>query len=266
MLFMVKAPSLRASPAHEAVDTCRTPPRPLGGLIAVVGCDGAGKSTLAADLLAGLREKFRTEQLYLGQDSGNILRWILGIPVIGSAVGRYLVVRSEHAHARDGRTSRTDIPTALVVHLLSRWRYHKFRRMQELLRRGTVVVTDRYPQAEVQGFHFDGPGLDSVALDRGILGWLSSSERLLYERMAAHTPALLIRLNVDAETAYARKPDHKLATLREKVRVIPTLKFNDAHIVDLDAREPYSKVLQSALAEAYAAVALRPEALRPAAS
>lgn len=265
MLSMVRVPYPRASPAHEALDACRTPPRPLGGLIAVVGCDGSGKSTLAADLLAGLRDEFPTEQLYLGQDSGNILRWILGIPMIGSAVGRYLVVRSEGAHESDGRSSRMDIPTAVVVHLLSRWRYHKFRRMQKLLRRGTVVVTDRYPQAEVQGFHFDGPGLDSVVLDGGILGWLSSSERMLYERMASHRPALLIRLNVDAETAYARKPDHKLATLREKVRVIPTLKFNGARIVDLDAREPYSKVLQSALTEAYAAVALRPKALRPAA-
>ena len=76
-----------------------------------------------------------------------------------------------------------------------------------------------------------------------------------YRRMASYVPALLIRLNIDAETAYARKPDHKLSMLRDKVRVIPTLHFNHAHILDLDGTSPYPGVLQAALIEARAALA-----------
>ena len=68
--------------------------------------------------------------------------------------------------------------------------------------------------------------------------------------MAAHVPALLIRLNVDADTAYARKPDHKLAMLRDKVEVIPRLTFNGSHIVDLNGQGPYAQVLEAALAAA----------------
>lgn len=40
-------------------------PEYIPGLIAVVGCDGTGKSTLTADLVKNLREKWVTERRYL---------------------------------------------------------------------------------------------------------------------------------------------------------------------------------------------------------
>ena len=36
--------------------------------------------------------------------------------------------------------------------------------------------------------------------------------------------------------------------LRDKVRVIPTLQFNGAPILDLNGRDPYPQVLDAALA------------------
>jgi len=233
------------------------PQRPLAGVIAVVGCDGSGKSTLTADLLGHLRNERQTELLYLGQSSGNILDWVRGLPLIGQPIGHYLVRRSERAHAKEDTRSAPDILTALVIYLLSRWRHHKFQRMLALHRRSVVVITDRYPQSEMPGFYFDGPGL-SVAGTGGMVRWLATRELRLYRRMASHVPALVIRLDIDADTAHARKPDHKLAMLRDKARVIPTLGFNGAPILDLDARAPYPEVLQAALAAASAALASLP--------
>lgn len=233
-----------------------TPRALLAGVIAVVGCDGSGKSTLTADLYARLHAQRPTELLYLGQSSGNIGDWIRGLPLIGPAFGRYLLRKAERAHARGSETAMPDIPTAIVIYLLSRWRLHKFRRMLALNRRGVVVIADRYPQAEVPGFYFDGPGLDGSATRSAFVRWLARRELRLYQRMASHVPALLIRLNIDADTAHARKPDHKLAMLRDKVRVIPTLNFNGANILDLDGRDPYPQVLQAALTAARAVIAL----------
>lgn len=230
--------------------------RPLAGVIAVVGSDGSGKSTLTADLLAGLREERPAELLYLGQSSGNIAEWIRGLALIGPAFERYLRRKGETAHAEDDKPPSPDIPTALVIYLLSRWRHHKFRRMLALARRGMVVITDRYPQAEVPGFYFDGQGLNLDAAAPGMVRWLARRELRLYRRMASRVPALVIRLNVDAETAYARKPDHKLSMLRDKVRVIPMLDFNGARILDLDGRDPYPQVLEAALAAARAAIGM----------
>lgn len=229
----------------------------LANVVAVVGCDGSGKSTLTGDLVKHLSQKRPTEFVYLGQSSGNILIFIKGLPLVGGIIGRYLVRRSERVHARDDASDKPKVPdatSALVIYLLSRWRYHKFQRVIAMSRRGTLVVADRYPQAEVPGFWFDGPGLKTIEGAGAFVRWLARRERRLYERMAAHLPALLIRLNIDAETAHARKPDHKLAMLHEKATVIPTIAFNGAHILDLDGRDPYPQVLEAALAATHAAI------------
>ncbi len=214
-------------------------------MIAVVGCDGSGKSTLTADLITHLAQHRQVEWLYLGQSSGNIGEWIKNLPLIGAAFGRYLVRKAERAHSKEA--SSPDTLTALVIFLLSVWRAHKFRRMLKLSRRGVLVIADRYPQAEVSGFYFDGQGLNSANAQSWLARQLLKQETRLYQWMASHIPTLLIRLNIDAETAHARKPDHKLSMLRDKVRVIPTLRFNGAPILDLNGRDTYPQVLDAAL-------------------
>lgn len=221
-------------------------------VIALTGCDGAGKSTLLADLVARLREQGPTEPLYLGQSSGRIGEWIATLPLIGRSLNRYLVRKSERVHARPA--SPPGGVTALAIYLLSRWRAHKFHRMLVMCRRGVLVVTDRYPQAEIPGFLFDGPQLAKTQGGNWWIRALRVRERKLYEWMAAEVPMLVIRLNVDAETAHARKPDHKLAALREKIAAWPNLTFNGASILDLDAREEAGAVLNTSLRAVNAAL------------
>ena len=222
----------------------------LKNVIAVVGCDGSGKSTLTADLITHLAQHRQVEWLYLGQSSGNIGEWIKNLPIIGASFERYLVRKAERAHGKEA--SSPDTLTALVIFLLSLWRVHKFRRMLKLASRGVLVIADRYPQAEVSGFYFDGQGLNSANAKSWLARQLLKQETRLYQWMTSHIPTLLIRLNIDAETAHTRKPDHKLAMLRDKVRVIPTLHFNNAPILDLNGRDPYPQVLNAALTAIHA--------------
>jgi thymidylate kinase len=221
-------------------------------VIALTGCDGSGKSTLAAKLVAHLREQGPTEPLYLGQSSGRIGEWIHTLPIIGAPFGRYLVRKSERVHEKPSAPPGN--VTALAIYLLSRWRAHKFRRMLAMCRRGVLVITDRYPQAEMPGFLFDGPQLAKTNNGNWWVRKLRAHEQRLYEWMAASVPLLVIRLNVDAETAHARKPDHKLAALREKIAGWPHLRFNGARILDLDAREEASTILDTSLRVARAAL------------
>jgi len=231
------------------------PPAGHGAIIAVVGCDGSGKSTLTGDLLTRIGQEHEAELIYLGQGSGNILIWILGIPLIGKPLGRYLKNRSKKAHDKEDKASSQDATTALVMYLLSRWRNHKFKRMLKRSRIGVTIIADRYPQAETPGFYYDGTGLANAPEAGGFVRWLARRELRLYQKMASHLPDLLIRLNIDAETAHARKPDHKLAMLQDKTRVIPTLAFNGANILDLDGTAPYDEVLEAALTAARGAIA-----------
>lgn len=214
-------------------------------VIAVIGCDGSGKSTLSADLLTHLRDTLPVEWCYLGQSSGNIARAIQQLPLVGEPFRRFLARKAERAHTK--RDAAAGAATTLVIYLLSRWRTHKFRRMLRRCRAGAFVITDRYPQVEAPGFYFDGPGLGAVRLEGWLARRLAARERRLYAWMAGHVPELVIRLTVDAATAHARKPDHRLEMLHDKVAVLPTLRFNGARIVELDGCRPYPEVLAAAL-------------------
>lgn len=214
--------------------------------IAIVGCDGAGKSTLAADLLRHARQRGRARFVYLGQSSGNIKRALAALPIAGPRIARRLEARATRMHDPDAEAITA--PTAAAVYLLSRWRAHKFLRVMRLARRGVTVITDRWPQAEIPGFPVDGPGLGAKPVTGRLATRLARREQRLYANMAAQLPALVIRLDVDLATAQARKPDHPREQLQRKCAVIPTLCFHGAPILALDARRPYPEVLAAAVA------------------
>jgi len=214
-------------------------------VIAITGCDGSGKSTLAASLVEHLASQEPAELLYLGQSSGRIGEWISNLPLIGGPFGRYLLKKTAHVHKKP--TTPPGNVTTLVIFLLSCWRVYKFKRMLKKSRQGKLLITDRYPQAEVAGFRFDGPQLAKTTGGNKWVNVLREHEKKLYQWMASYKPMLLIRIDIDEETAYLRKPDHDINALREKIAVIPHLNFNGAKILDLDGRKPAIKNFDESL-------------------
>ena len=69
----------------------------LKGVIAVVGCDGTGKSTITGDLLAYLQSKGPAERRYLGLISGEMGDKIKYLPFVGVRLERYLAAKAERA-------------------------------------------------------------------------------------------------------------------------------------------------------------------------
>lgn len=214
-------------------------------VIAIVGCDGSGKSTLAANLVNNLASQIPTELFYLGQSSGRIGEWIGRLPIIGISFSRYLRAKADCVHERPSAPPGN--ATTLVIYLLSYWRAYKFRKMLARSQQGHLLITDRYPQVEVPGFRFDGPQLAKTAGGNWWVRTLRKRELKLYHWMASFQPLLLIRLDIDEQTAFSRKPDHKLAVLHEKVVVTPHLTFNGAKILELDGREPADTILNKSL-------------------
>lgn len=216
----------------------------LAPLIAVVGSDGSGKSTLSADLLAHVRQARAAESGYLGLGSGEQGRRIGRWPVIGPALHRFL----------DGIADRLREPDeAIPGYFAARYALNKSRKRRakfdELLakrRAGIAIVTDRYPQVEVPGLH-DGPILAGRATNARLAA-MQAEERALYAEMAGYLPTLVIRLHVDVDTVMARKPDHDRALITRKVETVPDLAFSGAPIVDIDATIPYEEELALATA------------------
>lgn len=234
----------------------------LAPLIAIVGADGSGKSTLAADLVETLRsEGRRVELCYLGLGTGDLGNRIKNWPLIGPLVERTLVRKADQA--RDRKAKIPGLATALVIYRLSLIRRRRFRRVLALRRAGVTVLTDRYPQTEAPAL-FEGPGLSAARAESGAIRALAARERAIYQWMAGYVPDLVIRLNVDVETALARKPDHARALIERKVAVAPDLRFNGAPIVDLDARRPYAEVKAAAMAAAASVLSARDHQYRAA--
>lgn len=218
----------------------------LKGVVAVVGCDGTGKSTLTADLLADLQTKGPAQRRYLGTVSGEVGDKIKALPLIGVPLERYLAAKA--FRAQDMRKKIPGTGTAIIIHLLSIWRALHLMKVMRLSRRGVTIIADRYPQAEIAGFRYDGPGVTATSSDNWLLRKLAIREQKLYQWMAQYKPALVIRLNIDAETAFSRKPDHDITELQDKIAIMPQLNFNGAKVCELDARAPYEEVLAAALA------------------
>lgn len=209
----------------------------LAPLIAIIGADGSGKSTLAADLAAQLGRDRPTAHVYLGLGSGPIGQRIAAWPVVGPLLGRIIGKKADRTRDPAGR-----IPgalTALVVYWFSTRRKARFDQMMRLRARGVLVITDRYPQVEVPGF-YDGPGLSAARAESALVRWLAAREARLYAAMAAQVPTLVLRLNIDADTALARKPEHGRALVEQKIAVTPRLTFGGAPIADIDAAMDYA--------------------------
>ena len=215
----------------------------LAPLISVVGTDGSGKTTVSSAVLAFVSRYGPAQTAHLGLKSGDIGRAIKNFRLGGAGAERFLQKRATQARNKADRIP--DPLTALVIYGFSQFRILRYKRMMALRRKGIIVVTDRYPQVDVPGF-YDGPGLSAARAEGPFVRWLAHRERRQYEWMASFLPDLVIRLNVDLETAYARKPDHKYESLRQKVEATPKLRFGGAPIVDIDSRLPLETVLATA--------------------
>jgi len=230
----------------QASPSSTVTPIVIPNMVAIVGCDGSGKSTITADLIKAMQKIRPTERRYLGLISGEDGDKIKKLPIIGVWLERRLAKKSEKTQSM--RSEAPPLWAAFIMYALSCWRSSNFHKARALAESGVLVIADRYPQAEISGFHYDGPGLGVERVKGWLLKEMAKREVVIYEKLANYQPQLIIRLDIDVETAFARKPDHSYQELSDKIGVMRQLNFNGANILDLDSRKPYEEVLASVVA------------------
>jgi thymidylate kinase len=213
----------------------------LAPLIAIVGSDGSGKSTVGNALLPWMQASRPTQLCHLGKQTGNIGRAIARWPIVGGKLDTAIAAKAGKARDPKGPGAFT----ALIIYLFSMRRVRRFRRMLAIRRQGITILADRFPQIEVPG-PMDGLGLAKAMNGNAFTRALARRERRQYEWMTRYRPTLVIRLNVDLATAIARKPDHRAASLQAKITDIARLSFNGAPIVDIDSTLPLDQVIDQA--------------------
>lgn len=222
---------------------------PQGGLfVALLGADGAGKSTLTTEIAEWLSHEVAVMVTYGGsgkgsaslprrvlQQIGALRRWVLGRSAGHAAAARQDEQRPSRLHA---------LGQLLVVLTLSRERRRRAAEIRRARGRGWIVLSDRHPQRRFANLN-DGPQLERwlngpPGPRRAVARWEQAAFRL----MELTPPDLVIKLHVSPEVAKRRKPETPVELLRTGIEVVERLEFPPTtRVVDVDAEQPLAHVL-----------------------
>jgi thymidylate kinase len=220
---------------------------PAGGVVvAFLGPDGCGKSTLARETRQWLGWKLDVHSVYFGSGDGpvSLQRWPLKLM-------RGLHRRLRPRVAPPAPESRVAGRRVGIARLRWVWAIslalEKRARMRSVVRarnRGMAVVCDRYPQIQVMEFN-DGPLL-AAWLDHSRF-WrrrLARWELEVYRAATRTAPDLAFKLSVDADVARQRKPEVSAAEVRRRLSALARIDYGPScRIVEVDASRPLDRVL-----------------------
>lgn len=238
---------------HAPIVTRRTPVKG-GTIIAVLGADGSGKSTVISEIANSLSKKLDVLPVYLGSGDGKAS--MLRQPLIWMAkkAKAKRSTKTFDSNIKQDRKSTTKKSLVSRLHKLL-WAitltYEKQNKLKQAYlakERGMIVICDRYPQSQILGFN-DGPLLtsnksNSAKLLRNLQQWEFDSYQHMVETMP---PDLVIKLNITPEVALARKSETPSEIVHQKVAAVRALQFApQTTIITLDAEQPLDRVLVKA--------------------
>jgi len=222
-----------------------------GWLIAVVGVDGSGKTTIVAAIRAWLATEVDVLPIYFGTGDGrpSVLLW--PFKPWASLITRLFKTKPKGA---SHGTISSRAPGRLYAVLLMAWsmvvaieKRIKLLAARRGANRGLIVLADRYPQNEILGFN-DGPLLTRLM---GVPHWLCRFEADTYALVHRLHPDLVIKLEVTPETAARREPTMDPTVIRERIEAIPRLAFPGAKVVTVDAEQPLADVISAVKREVW---------------
>jgi thymidylate kinase len=219
--------------------------KPAGGglLVAIVGGDGAGKSTAVADLAGWLSSVFATKTIHLGKPPPHVATVLLKGPmVVLRQLGLLRATRLPAHRLQDSGAPFPGHAWLLWNVLTARDRYLAYRHARRWVIGGGLVVSDRMPLSQLR------------TMDGCRTAWLRGSARLGYlaRRLVAlemsyyakiEPPDLLIVLRVDPAIAVQRKlGEDDPGSVRERAGEIFDMDWAGTRAVVIDAARPCDEV------------------------
>ena len=231
--------------------------RSKGAIIAFVGVDGSGKSTTSKNIYKWMSKQFDCARVYMGLGDGKTtpLAALLkkGRDVAGPSKSGGQSINSADYVKKDpvsfwkkpGFYLRKRLLIAALCSVEKSNRKKIFG-MNRFRINGGVSVLDRYPQIELPNKN-DGPKLEAyrhVIKADALIDRLTRKEAKWLSVVKTVKPDIVFRLNITAEESMRRKDDQTdITVVRSKIEDLRSITFQGAHIVDVDAAQPYEEEL-----------------------
>ena len=218
-----------------------------GAMIALVGGDGAGKSTAADGLSVWLSQFFPVTKVHLGKPP---LSWttiaVRGVLKVGQLLGLYPVESSFRETLKQQSPVSPGYPWLLRETLRARDRHLIYKKARRFAAHGGISLLDRFPLPQVT--LMDGPRTErflNQLSDRPAAGqrlrprrssrfarWLVGREETYYRQ--ASPPDVLVVLRVAPETAVQRKGEEDPAFVWERNQEIwdQDWEHTEVHVID----------------------------------
>jgi thymidylate kinase len=215
-----------------------------GVMMAIVGGDGAGKTTLVGELCHWLSEDFEVTRFHLGKPKWSFLTILVrGILKVGRSLGLYPFIQAEirFTHEKE-KIVFPGYPYLIREVLTARDRYITYQRAQRIATNGGMVIIDRFPLRQIK--FMDGPQIDWLTSNYPSNRWirlLSRLEKHYYQKILL--PYVLIILLVDPEVAVQRKTDETGESVRARSSEIWDQDWRETTAYLINANNSKEKVL-----------------------
>lgn len=195
-----------------------------GFLVAVLGIDGAGKSTITAATARLLANKVDVVTLYFGSGDGpkSSFRRFLQLSRPFFAVCEQIFDGLTKALGKSF-TKMTPSCTVFQAFFALSLAFEKKSKMTKASRaraNGKIVLCDRFPQQTMPAMN-DGPKLQPWLEERSFFGIAARIEHGIFNDLLKTEQDLSVFLEVPPETARNRKP-HDIKVLRRKAKALET--------------------------------------------
>jgi len=218
-----------------------------GAVIAFVGAEATGKSTLLSETRRGLGEHFVIEQIHAGKPKSTLLTMLpnLFLPLLRSALPTYRPskIDTRQASAEQSQKSPEVYPLISAIRsvFLAYDRRALLSRAFARAANGSIVLCDRYPSMS-KGAP-DGPQLQQFVIAPKrypIQSWLTRTEKRLYQEIPA--PDMVISLYVPLEVALLRNKNRGKEEPEDYVRyrhsLDSNLEYGNAPVYKINTDQP----------------------------